>query len=299
MSAPASRRWHLGARHERLEGAWRIGRWTLVPAAVAYAVLVIAQLPQPWPWFAWDSRAYYDALQAADPYANAAVGGMGAYLYSPAFLQLLAPAGRLSWPTFLYVWTLLNGLIALALTYEFLLRRRWAIVPIATVAFFDIGAGNVNLLMAAAIVVGFRWPATWAFLPLTKVTPGIGVIWFGVRREWLKLGIALGATAAVIAASVLFDAGAWSDWLKVLLSNADAKNLSGALPIPALVRFPAAVGLLIWGALGNRRWVVPMACCLLLPVIWPNGLAMLVGCAALLHASSATIPESSMRRGTA
>ncbi len=46
--------------------------------------------------------------------------------------------------------------------------------------------------MAAAIALGFRYPATWAFVLLAKVTPGIGLLWFLVRREWRNLAIALG-----------------------------------------------------------------------------------------------------------
>ena len=54
-------------------------------------------------------------------------------------------------------------------------------VLLATV---ELAGGNISLLLAVAIVVGFRWPAAWAFVLLTKVTPGIGLLWFVVRREW-------------------------------------------------------------------------------------------------------------------
>ena len=43
-------------------------------------------------------------------------------------------------------------------------------VPVAS----EINAGNIQLMLALAIVVGFRWPATWAFVLLTKLTPGVG-----------------------------------------------------------------------------------------------------------------------------
>ena len=36
--------------------------------------------------------------------------------------------------------------------------------------------GNVHLFMAVAIVVGFRFPAAWAFVTLTKVSPGVGAL---------------------------------------------------------------------------------------------------------------------------
>ena len=44
--------------------------------------------------------------------------------------------------------------------------------------------GNVHLLIAAAIALGFSYPWTWSFVLLTKVTPGLALVWFAVRREW-------------------------------------------------------------------------------------------------------------------
>ena len=60
----------------------------------------------------------------------------------------------------------------------------------------EIAGGNISLLLALAIVAGFSRPWTWAFVILTKITPGIGLLWFALRREWRSLAIALGATAA-------------------------------------------------------------------------------------------------------
>ena len=44
--------------------------------------------------------------------------------------------------------------------------------------------GNIHLLLGAVIVAGFRWPWLWALPLLTKVTPGVGLLWFALRREW-------------------------------------------------------------------------------------------------------------------
>ena len=57
--------------------------------------------------------------------------------------------------------------------------------------------GNINLLIVGAVLIGFRYPWAWAFIILTKVTPGIGLLWFLTRREWRHLAIALGATLGV------------------------------------------------------------------------------------------------------
>ena len=77
----------------------------------------------------------------------------------------------------------------------------------------ELVGGNISLLLAVVIVVGFRGPPPGRLILLTKVTPGIGLLWFAVRREWRNLGIALGATVVVIAVSTAIDAGAWPEWV--------------------------------------------------------------------------------------
>jgi hypothetical protein len=73
-------------------------------------------------------------------------------------------------------------------------RRTLLVLAFPPVA-LELYHGNIHLLLAAAIGLGLRYPWTWAFVLLTKVTPGVGLIWFAVRREWRQLGIALGVTA--------------------------------------------------------------------------------------------------------
>src|SRR3954471_4367816 len=53
--------------------------------------------------FMQDAYAYW-VVPAADPYHNAIVGAPAAYLYSPAFLQLITPLRGLPWPAFVAVW---------------------------------------------------------------------------------------------------------------------------------------------------------------------------------------------------
>ena len=61
----------------------------------------------------------------------------------------------------------------------------------------ELNAANINLLIVAAVLIGFRHPWAWAFVALTKVTPGVGMLWFAVRREWRHFAIAAGATVAI------------------------------------------------------------------------------------------------------
>jgi Glycosyltransferase family 87 len=249
----------------------------------ALFLVLVAQLREPAvPWLTWDSHVYWQASLAPDLYATALVGEIGAYLYSPAFAQMLAPAGLLPWPIFLFGWAMLSIGIAVALARDPVRRHHWLWLPLATLAILDIGAGNINVLLAGAIIVGFRWPGAWSLLLLTKVTPGLALLWFGIRREWTNLSLALGVTALIVGISAVFEVSAWLDWGTMLLGNGTSHALSGDISVPAHVRFPVALVFVAWGAWTDRRWTVPVACLLLMPVIWPNTLAILLGTAALL-----------------
>jgi hypothetical protein len=144
------------------------------------------------------------------------------------------------------------------------------------VAAMEIAGGNISLLLALAIVAGFRWPATWALILLTKITPGIGLLWFALRREWRSLGIALGATAAIVVVSLLLNPALWRDWVDVLVANAGKGGTWAAIPIPLWIRLPAGVMLIAWGAPRNQRWVVPIGAMLALPALWYGSLAMVL-----------------------
>ncbi|MDQ3870361.1 MAG: glycosyltransferase 87 family protein, partial [Chloroflexota bacterium] len=153
--------------------------------------------------FARDAHAYW-AVNMANPY-DKLVGQVDAYLYSPAFAQfLIAPLQGLAFPLFYAVVTAAN---VAALVY--LLGRFRALIALAAVSpvAIDIWYGNIHLLMALAIVLGFRYPAAWSLLLLTKITPGVGLLWFALRREWRSFALAVGATAAIAAVSFVLAPG--------------------------------------------------------------------------------------------
>ena len=138
--------------------------------------------------------------------------------------------------------------------------------------------------MAAALVLGLRRPAVWSFLLLTKVTPGICLIWFAVRREWRALATAVLATAAISAASWLLAPDLWRQWISMLASDA-AISLPAhrALAIPLLIRLPLAALIVAWGARTDRPWTLAVGAWLSLPTLWPQSLAVLVAVPALLR----------------
>jgi hypothetical protein len=217
---------------------------------------------------ALDAHAYY--LARAPGLYNEVVGKPLAYLYSPVFAQLLAPFQRLPEDLFVALWL---AAIVLCLAWLAGPRLLWLAV---IVAWGDIQSANIHTFMAVAIALSFRYPAAWAFPLLTKVTPGIGVVWFVVRREWRKLAIALGATAAIVAISLAADPQSWIDWIDLLRRSAGSPAISLSALTPLWLRLIIAAAIVVVGARRKAKWAVPIAAMLALPVIWPASLALLV-----------------------
>jgi hypothetical protein len=214
-------------------------------------------------WATGDGYSYHQG----DPYT------IGAYLYAPAFAQLLAPLTALPWPWFAALWT-----AAIAATYIWLVGR-WAFPLLLTgAAALELYLGQVDIFIAAAIVIGFRYPVVWAFPLLTKIAPGIGLLWFVFRREWRNLALALTATVAVAALSALFAPELWRSWYELLYRTVfERQAVDGAyLAIPVWLRLPIAVAVILWGARTDRHWTVPIAVLLAMPILWLNVFSLLL-----------------------
>lgn len=250
--------------------------WGLL-AAVTLVVLVTA-LAEPFAPDSFgpghDARAYW-AAPLDDPYEPGSVGHESAYLYSPAFLVALSPLRALPWPIFLGLWT--AGLLGVL----FWLARPLLFLPLLLLALPEIWGGNITILLAAAIVIGLSRPFAWALPLLTKVTPGLGLVWFGVRREWFNLAVAMAATGVVIAATALFTPGLWSEWSALLTSSTGSSTVPGSVPIPLIARLPFAAAVIVYAAWKGQPWLLPVGVLLAMPVIWWGSLAMLTACVAL------------------
>jgi glycosyl transferase family 87 len=121
---------------------------------------------------------------------------------------------------------------------------------------------------------------------LTKPTLGIGLLWFVVRREWRHLAIALGTTAAIAIVSFVVAPAAWTEWVGALVANAGhpiSPDYSGVIHIPLVIRLPLAAAVVIWGARTDRPVAVAIAATLALPILWINGLAVLLAAALLVE----------------
>jgi hypothetical protein len=225
-------------------------------------------------------------------YATTRPGDPGAFLYSPAFAHVISPITMLPWPVFAAVWT---ALVAGLLVW---LTGRWALLMLVLLpVLMSVTIGQVDLLMAAAIVVGFRWPAAWALPILTKVTPGVGLLWFAVRREWRSLAIALGATAAIVAVSFAINADAWLGWLGMLSRGQFPRAEDGwYFDVPLGIRLGLAVVVIVWGARTDHRWTVPLAAVLGMPTVWINSPTILVAVIPLIAAGASTPAGRWLRR---
>jgi hypothetical protein len=196
--------------------------------------------------------------------------GFGAFQYTPAALFFVWPVSLLPWPFAFPVWLLISAVALVAL------GRRWALALLVFLPVpMELFEGNIDLLLALAILVGFRYPAAWAFVLVTKMTPWIGLLWFAFRREWRPLAVAIAATALLLAASLLIP-GAWTAWW-AHMTDRPVGPTPNQVNMPVWFRLPLAAALVAWGARTDRRWTVIVAATLALPALWLYSLSMLVG----------------------
>ena len=219
---------------------------------------------QPWTFIGVDARAYWQ-VDLAHPYAAAGLGDVSSFLYSPAFAQLLAPLGALPFQVFFALWTALSLAILLWLVRPW----PWAIPILCLPIIYELCVGNIHFSLAAVAILGFRGPGIWALPVLTKITPGVGTAWFAFRREWPGLATAMGITFAIVAVSFVLNPSAWFEWMAYLTPSSGRSEL-------LLPRVAVALALVGLGARTGRRWLVPVAIWLALPVIYVNSWVILL-----------------------
>lgn len=246
------------------------------------ALTVISLVAIAWVWvtliqgdYFYDARAYW-SVEPSDPYGESLVGRAGTYLYSPAFAQLIWPATLLPWPVFAAAFSALN-LAALIWMAGPILAAILLFAPLSPVR-DEITTGNIHLLIGLAVVVGFRHSGTWAFPLLTKLTPGVGVLWFAGARAWRSLAIAAGVTLTIVGISFVLAPGAWLDWFELLVRSSEVPVPGdiGVVPGPLWLRTIIAGVAVVAGGWFGWRWIVPIAAFVALPVTWSSGLSILV-----------------------
>jgi hypothetical protein len=279
----------------------RLNGWLDHPAilpglVIAGVVFVVAQMmgaAAGHPFAAYDVHAYWIAGGSDQPYAATIASGFDdsvnpyKYRYPPPLAQIFVVLHYLPFPIVAGLW--IGMLYAIVLV----LGGRWApLVLLFPPTLAELYLGNVNLLIAFAIVIGFRWPAAWAVVILTKITPGIALAWFAFRGEWRSLAIALGATAAVTAVSFALAPNWWLEFINAMTVQAPAAlNVPpAAIPIPLPIRLVVALIVVGFGARTDRAWLVPVAATIAAPALWWNVLVILVACVPLAEGRGLTRP---------
>jgi hypothetical protein len=243
---------------------------------------VVSLVALTWTWFTLsqgdfvhDAYAYW-SINYSDPYGVSLVGRPATYLYSPAFAQAIWPATLLPWNVFASLWIGLN-LVVLAWMARPWLAAVLLFIPHSPVT-DEITTGNIHLLIAASLVIGLRYAGAFAFPLLTKLTPGVSVLWFAGARKWRALAVAVGITLGVSLVSFVLAPQAWIDWIDLLRSSAQVPVVGGESVIagPLWLRTALAGALVVIGGRFGWRWTVPVAATLALPVVWSSGLSVLV-----------------------
>ena len=105
----------------------------------------------------------------------------------------------------------------------------------------------------------------------------------------------------IAAASFVVAPQLWSDWITTLKATyAQAVQqplLLGLIPIPG--RLVIAAGIVMYGAKTDRRWVVPIAAVIAIPVMYVNSLTILVAVPFLWSARDERLPRFGRRREAA
>ena len=194
----------------------------------------------------WDSVTYWSVWSQPTMY-GIAPHTQGAYLYSPAFAQVIYPLTLLPRGMFTVLWL---GFGACA--YYWMIRPAgwvWG-VPLAALALEDLRVGNITWLVALSLVLGLRRSPVWLVPALTKVTPAVVVLWLVPRREWREVLVFVGAALAVTAASVSLAPSLWADWVEFLMSHGHPM---------AVARLAVAAALVLVASRRDWPWLLPWA----------------------------------------
>lgn len=257
---------------------WRVlDRFTLLGCLTIGLIVGVFQaigaIPDP-----YDARAYW----VADPAHLYLAGWTAGYVYPPPLALVFDVLHPLSWPVFITAFTTATWAAFWYCTRAFapvVLLVSLALVPLIggnVVGYLFLG--NIQILMAAAIVASVRHSGGWTVVPLLTKGVGIPLVWFVVRREWGKAAAGLLVTIAVIAATVAVAPDSWAAFVRFATTNSLQAPPIPLVPIDLPVRLAAAIVLVAWGGLTDRRWTVPIAAGMAIPALYPwSFLAVWIG----------------------
>ena len=254
----------IGGSHART-----LDRLAIAGIGTAIGVLqALGRLPLP-----FDARAYWDA--SLDHLYTTTWNATG-YVYPPPMAQLLAPLHVLGWPLFIILWTtLLWAALGWMLGRWTLLAFAGGLVAIIVPGTAPLGVvlgyamnGNVQILLAAGVVLAIHRPAWWAAGALTKIGTGIGVLWPVFRRDWRGVIEAAAVTGAIVIVSFALAPALWFDWVRYMQASLSAASPIPMVPVPFPVRLAMSVVLIWYAAQTDRAWLVAIASGWAIPALY-------------------------------
>jgi hypothetical protein len=205
-----------------------------------------------------DAHAYWLTAHGGNLY-GIPPGSKDAYLYSPAFAQLVRPLALLPFAWFAGICMALDAAAFMWLLAP--LGWRW-IAPIMVFIIPDeLMLGQITGIITAAVVLAATGRGGWSAVGwLTKVAPGaFSLAWLFSRRDWRGLASAIGWTGGICLVSFAVWPSAWIDWFHFLTTA----STSPWTP----VREAVALVLVLVGGRRGWWWAIPVALVISAPVL--------------------------------
>jgi hypothetical protein len=173
------------------------------------------------------------------------------YRYSPWFAWLWVPLTAMPRGVVNVGWSAVLLAASFAAVWPLVQRRAWVAVAFFLPVLIGISAGgNVHALLIAALVLGVDrrsgplWIAVAASL---KLFPGLLVLTYLGRREWLRAAATAVLTAALLAPFLFYD-------LSHYVTDAGGAALLWRYPVLYAVTVAAAAVAALWLAAGRWGW---------------------------------------------
>ncbi len=187
----------------------------------------------------------------------------GGFVYPPVGALLFAPAAVLSWPVFAALWVAALSVAGLWLLWPVPVRLR---IPFGLALAAAISWGNAATLLAVPLALAPRWPAAWAALAWTKVTPAVGMVALAQQRRWRDLAVALGVCSALGIGVLVVAPSLVAAWATQLQTHSEVPSYYLAI-LPWRPSLPVRVVLaavIAWKG-ASRPWTLVVAAALATP----------------------------------
>lgn len=224
-----------------------------------------------------DARAYWAAgrrlVEGGTLYADTA-GEPFAFLYPPIAAQLVAPLSLLPLPVFGWGIRVLEILCLRYVVGSWRLAGVSMILCLPVVA--EIEAGNINLLIAAALAAAIRGDSRWLVPAAVPKFAALAALPFALARNRRALMLGASGALTLCAVSVLSAPDLWRSYVTFLLHQPSVDwqwyNIGRLVPLPARLLGAIACALIAI----RRPAFMPVAVALSSPVLWFNSLSVLV-----------------------